>query len=368
MALALAAWVAAACSQRPDAEPSARTVTQTATPTPSASTTLRVTHPTVWLCRPGLPHDPCAATFVATVVHGDGSRTREVLRPAKDPAVDCFYVYPTVSPASSVNAPLRAGPAEVAVARAQAAMFSGVCRVFAPVYRQLTLKALLEGRFGDRAAREIAHADVVSAWHDYLMRDNNGRRFVLLGHSQGSFELIRLVQEEIDGNAALRGRMLSALLIGGRVTVPPGRDVGGDFAFVPACRDRHQTGCVVAYNSFDQVPPADSWFGRPSGGREVLCVNPAAPSGGTARLHPYLPGARLPGYSTDFVAFPDAVSAQCQRHDGVNWLQVDVSPHAGAPALRPALGPEWGLHAADVSVALGDLVSLVAAQAGSAPR
>jgi Protein of unknown function (DUF3089) len=40
------------------------------------------------------------------------------------------------------------------------------------------------------------------------------------------------------------------------VTVPVGKTVGGDFANIPACQTATQTGCVVAYSSFDATPPA----------------------------------------------------------------------------------------------------------------
>jgi hypothetical protein len=351
--------------------------TASAVPT-AASRRLSVAHPTVWLCRPGMAGNPCEGGLDATVLRADGSVAVQPFRPAADPRVDCFYVYPTVSAARSVNAPLAPEPAVIAAARAQAARFAAVCRLFVPVYRQITVAGLLTGKIADRAAQDLAYTDVVSAWHDYLLHHNDGRRFVLIGHSQGTLELTRLVQLEMDGDAGLRARLLSALLIGGHVTVPPGRDVGGSFQNVPACRRAEQAGCVVAYNSFAAVPPPDSLFGRPSNGQQVLCVNPAALAGGAAALHLYVPtdmlgasAVRLAGPGADrrgFVAFPDAVTAHCRARTGVNWLQIDVHGAAGLPAtlLRPSLGPAWGLHRADVNLALGDLVALVASQARAA--
>jgi hypothetical protein len=358
--------------------PAAASPSATRTTPAAPARRLPVAHPTVWLCRPGLARNPCAGGLDATVVHAGGAPTTERFRPAADPPVDCFYVYPTVSAAPSANAPLAPEPAVVEAARAQAARFAAACRLFVPVYRQITVAGLLTGKITDPAARRLAHGDVVSAWHDYLLHDNHGRRFVLIGHSQGTLELTSLISAEIDGNPQLREQLLSALLIGGHVTVPPGRDVGGSFQQIPACRAPSQTGCVVAYNSFGTVPPADSLFGRPSGGQEVLCVNPAALAGGPARIHPYVPTSALGSAATTlagpgaagrgFVAFPDAVTASCRRRQGVNWLQVDVRRAAGPPAalLQPTLGPAWGLHRGDVTLALGDLTALVAAQARAA--
>lgn len=354
------------------AAPTSRAASPTAPPR-----RLPVTHPTVWLCRPGQARNPCAGGLDATVVHAGGSRTVEPFHPAADPPVDCFYVYPTVSAARTANAPLAPEPAVIETARAQAARFAAACRLFVPVYRQITVAGLLTGKITDLAARRLAHGDVVSAWHDYLLHDNHGRRFVLIGHSQGTLELTSLIQEEIDGDPQLRGQLLSALLIGGRITVPPGQDVGGSFRAIPACRRAGQTGCVVAYNSFSTVPPADALFGRPSAGQEVLCVNPAALAGGTATTHPYLPTSVLGAATTrlagpgaagrGFVAFAGAVTAGCRRQQGVNWLQVDVPRSAGLPSslLQPSLGPAWGLHRGDITLALGDLTALVAAQAAA---
>ena len=61
----------------------------------------------------------------------------------------------------------------------QAAQFERVCRVYAPMYRQVTSAHGTEGR-------ELAYHDVRAAWRDYLAHDNDGRGVVLIGHSQGA--------------------------------------------------------------------------------------------------------------------------------------------------------------------------------------
>jgi hypothetical protein len=380
----VALLLAAACSQgAPAATPPSTTA---ATPSPTTATTapaatsgtsheLSVAHPTTWLCAPDLPLNPCDGGLDSTSVDARGKATRVPFVPAKDAPIDCFYVYPTVSEATTINAPLRATAAEVRTVRAQAARFGSVCRVFAPVYRQLTVNALLTGRFGDPAGRALAHGDVVSAWHDYL-NHHPGRRFVLIGHSQGSFELLRLLQEEIDGNDALRGRLVSALLLGGNVKVPPGKDVGGDLQNVPLCRSATQDGCVVTYNSYDRTPPANALFGRPDAARHLVaaCTNPAALAGGSAALHPELPTPHLsPGslatqgsaaYPTGFVTYPGYARARCRTRDGAAWLEItlDRVQSDPRPTLPLTLGPSWGLHLVDVNTALDDLVALVKQQ------
>ena len=49
-----------------------------------------------------------------------------------NPPIDCFYVYPTVSPQPGILANLQIDPAETSVAEAQASRFSEDCRVYAP--------------------------------------------------------------------------------------------------------------------------------------------------------------------------------------------------------------------------------------------
>jgi len=58
----------------------------------------------------------------------------------------------------------------------------------------------------------------------------------LIGHSQGSIILVRLIASEIE-----QQRLISALLIGTRLETPARRDVGGSFAHVPLCRTATQT-------------------------------------------------------------------------------------------------------------------------------
>jgi hypothetical protein len=346
---------------------------------------------TVWLCRPGLADNPCESDLTARVVSVDGTSTTEAAAPAEDPAIDCFYVYPTVSGQQTENATLDIDPEERAVAIHQAARFSQVCKVYAPMYRQLTLKAI--GGEVTLGARDVAYADVLSAWQDYLAHYNNGRGVVFIGHSQGTMMLTRLIASEIDPDPNVRRLLVSALLIGGNVTVAAGQDVGGDFQNIPACRSADQTGCVVAYSSFNEPPPPDASFGRvgvgPSSGRpitgdlEVLCVNPASLSGGTGPLEPYFSSTPLPGalgelvgtarvadVPTAWVAYPELYTAHCESSGGANWLQVDTTniPGDQRPVVSQTLGPTWGLHLADISIALGNLVDLVRQQTAAYTR
>ena len=109
---------------------------------------------TVWLCKPGLADNPCKPGFGTTTI----SPTGEVLgtetpKADRKPKADCFYVYPTVSDDQTVNSDLSIDPEERSIALYQAARYSLHCRVFAPMYRQVTLQALFGGGITDEAER-----------------------------------------------------------------------------------------------------------------------------------------------------------------------------------------------------------------------
>ncbi len=322
------------------------------------------------------------------MVAADGTSTVEPASPATNPPIDCFYVYPTVSSQTTVNANLEIDPEETAIAISQASRFSQVCQVYAPMYRQFTISAITSGTGDTPAARALAYGDVLSAWQDYLANYNHGRGVVFISHSQGTLMLTQLIATEVDPNPDARRLVVSALLIGGNVEVAAGQDAGGNFQNIPACRSTSQTGCVVAYSSYNQPPPADSIFGRvgvglipnlqPSEDLQVLCVNPASPSGGTSPLLPYFGTARFPGIygalllqlppiPTPWVAYPGLYTAHCETAGGATWLQVDTTnvPGDTRPVVSPTLGPTWGLHLFDVGLALGNLVDLVRQQAAA---
>jgi hypothetical protein len=340
-----------------------------------------------WLCRPGQADDPCTSSLTTTVVSRSGPTRIDRAADATHPAVDCFYVYPTVSEQTGALANLHIDPAETAVAKSQAARFSQTCRVYAPVYPQLTLAALLKPADLTAANLATAYGGVVAAWDDYLAHYNDGRGVVVIGHSQGAAMLIALLRAKVDGDPAVRRHLVSAIILGGNVTVPIGKTVGGSFQHIPACTSTTETGCVIAYSSFDQQPPSNSLFGRPgagvsalspgapttTAGLQVLCVNPASPAGGAAPLMPYFPSAQTtvglgseasvaPQVSTPWVTEPDLYTGQCEDVDGASWLQVSAPIHPGdtRPVVKQTIGPTWGLHLVDVNIALGNLVALVA--------
>jgi hypothetical protein len=318
-----------------------------------------------------------------TVIDRSGSRTVSKPAPAANPPIDCFYIYPTTSRQTTLNADLTIDPEERATAQAQAAPFSHVCKVYAPIYPQTTIAALNSGKI-TQAAINIAYNGVKAAWQDYLANYNHGRGVVFIGHSQGAMLLAPLLYLEIDSNPELRKLMVSALLMGGNVSMPAAKDGVGNFKKIGPCKSATQTSCVVGYSSFAETPPADATYGRvngalimlplpQSGPQQILCVNPAAP-GGKGTLAPIFSTADLakladgpkPVPATPYVSYPNEFSAQCETSGDATWLQITrIGPSGATPDLAGSEGPSWGLHDLDVSLGLGNLVELVRSEAAA---
>lgn len=326
---------------------------------------------TLWLCRPDNAIDPCSANLTATRVDPKGTTSIVSAQPDTRSRFDCFYIYHTVSRARARNAPMEITSDERHSAVVQASRFSQVCRVWAPVYRQATLRTMTALPF-DAASYDAAYADVRSAWDDFVTRESDGRPFVLIGHSQGTSMLIRLIRDRIDRDAGLRARMLSAVLLGGNVT-------NKSFAHVSACSARGQTGCIIAYSSFLREPPEDARYGIPGQGVSLqsgqtqrsgvanVCTNPAAFANGTTVLDSFFPTETQRGNgvnaTTPWIEYTGALQAHCVRRGAAAWLLITRAANRSGrlPRFTP-LPATFGTHLDDPYVAFGNLIDDVRAQ------
>jgi len=342
---------------------------------------------TVWLCFPGHKPDPCTPGLSTTNYSPNVKKVLGVTHPkqVKNPKFDCFYVYPTVSDQNTAVANLHIDPVERSIALYQTARYSQYCRVFAPMYRQVTLagiKTVGKTPVTPTAAQAAeGPADVTAAFKTYLKKYNHGRGFVLIGHSQGSFVLRQVIAKQVDAKPAVRKLLISAILLGGNVLVKNGSDVGGDFKHIPACHSDTQIGCVIAFSTFDQTPPARSLFGRPPANAKnvhVLCTNPAALGGGSGKLDPIFPskpfapgtiaaGNKLlnltqPMPNTTWASIPNSYSAHCIS--GAADV-LEISALDGAQVPTPAPDATWGLHLLDGNIATGNLLADIKSQAAA---
>jgi hypothetical protein len=340
-----------------------------------------------WLCLPGRA-DTCSTALPTTALNANGYGSVGQSVVAKDPPIDCFYVYPTVSTDSGMNSDLAVDNSERSAAQVQFARFASVCRTYAPIYRQMTLGAVAAAAAGADVTRPamLAYADVASAWRTYVAKYNKGRPFVLIGHSQGSLMLQQLIKHEIEGKRVGR-QMVRAILPGYNLLVPIGKRVGGTLKSTPICASPAETGCVMTWVSFREknMPPAGAIFGvATQPGMTVACTNPARP-GSTAweKLDSYwftrstlpVPGGPIVWSTegtppTPYVRTEGLVSARCVNEGPRGYLSIrtNADPNdkrtdhiGGEVAVLGMFIPGWGMHLADMAEAQGDLIRQVGA-------
>jgi hypothetical protein len=345
--------------------------------------------PAVWLCWPGR-EDACTQPQDATIIEENGKLKHEAYHAAKSPAIDCFYVYPTVSTQTTGNSDLTVSQAETSVVLAQFARFGEQCRLYAPMYRQVTVTALRAGIAGQPISvdRNLGYSDVLAAWRYYLAHENKGRGVVLVGHSQGSGVLTRLIRDEIDGKP-IQSQMISAILMGTSLPVPKGADVGGAFKHIPVCHSNSQIHCVIAFADFraNVPPPSNTRFGKAPDGMLAVCANPAALGGGSGKLDAYLssrlvsgpePGAQQASWTTPaqtidtpFVKVPGMLTGACINDEHGSYLAVTVHPSTSGKRTSEITGDvvangkvleDWGLHLIDANLHMGNLVAIVASE------
>lgn len=327
----------------------------------------------LWLCKPGAAANRCLE-LDQTLTNIYSTTSSAVIEhvPATEPEFDCFYVYPTVDfteePGNTED--LSDDTLMLRPLYNQAARFTEVCSLYAPLYRQMTIGTY--GAAGGYQSTEFfatAFADVEAAFEQYLL-ESDGRPFVLLGHSQGSHMLIELLLKYFENDPELRARLVSALLIGptGVLEVPAGEISGGTYENIPLCTSATDTSCIIAFDSI-------------AGGREnivatdnpIPCVNPTLLGGNPGVLENTIweisSGMIFPaGVETPTFGYPQLHTANCES-DG--YLAIDTLTEEREPTASPQLVQlilaSSNLHVADVNYALGDLLRIVVTQAENRP-
>jgi hypothetical protein len=311
-----------------------------------------------WVCRPGA-ETVCTTGLNANVENAEGSKSAQPFTPAADPAIDCFYIYATVSKEQTQYADLADSPEIQAMTRAQVGRLSSRCRIFAPIYRQTTIYGSTH-QFSTHTNDPML--DVEAAWDYYLAHYNEGRGVVLIGHSQGTILLQELIASSIDGKAS-QSLLVSAFLPGNpSLGVPRGHTVGGTFHHIPTCSYAAETGCVYVWGSYRSADTSDPVFGRArSDGLVSACVNPAAPSGGSGTLKFYHSNTEAPWWTELTGQF----SGECRAEaSGANIfiVTVDSGPLADQDAaiLKAAdIGGGWGMHPSDIALVQGNILDVM---------
>ena len=353
----------------------------------TGTTPLDYANRALWACLPGNDPNECHADLTATEFLKDGGSQKVPHVATTTPAFDCFYIYPTVATSGGGNmVDFSNIDAVLDPLRAQAARFTGVCEVYAPLYRQVSLTASSDAGVMVQGDGALAVGDVLRAFDEYLSKWNKGRNFVVLGHSQGTSMATALLQKRIDNDAAVRSKLISAVLLGGQIRTPANARVGGTFANIPTCQTPGETGCAIAYVSYaKEAPPVagKAIFGGETDAGVIACTEPAALANNAANYKgSYFaktvnnPAFVSPGFlpadlPTPYMLYRDFFKGTCVNQGGYSYLEIAINKSADDvrqnPGYRnPALeSTGWGMHLVDYNLELDDIIEAVRLQAAA---
>jgi hypothetical protein len=284
--------------------------------------------PMAWAALPGADHPDAADLVPAGETVGDRQGEAQV---------DVFYIHPTTyRDRDNWNQDIADAKTntwtDISVIARQAAAFNGCCRIYAPRYRQAASAALYATDDSGDKARAVGYEDVKTAFQYYMDHYNDGRPFILAGHSQGTFFIMQLLEEVIDASP-IRPQMVAAYAIG--IGFPVGV-FGRQYKTITPCAKPDDTGCLVSWNTFgrggDGKPAAERNAVRYEArfktreGSETLCINPLTfaldkPDAPATSNTGSLAGVAAPGPLS--ALRPGLIGATCQ--DGMLYTDIPQS-------------------------------------------
>ena len=292
--------------------------------------------PAMWLSRPGIGLDDAARWQPA--MQGEGRQLPQEDAPEQDFAV--FFVHPTsYLDRANWNAPLDDAESQAIArlyVRGMASPFNQASEIWAPRYRQATFGAFLTDSTEAQKAIDAAYSDVEQAFEFFVASVDEDTPIVLVGHSQGTLHLLRLLREKL-ADSPIKGRVAAIYAVGWPISVAHDLPALG----FPACATPSQAGCVMSWSTFAE--PADpssvieAYSGSPGfdgqmrGDSAILCTNPLTGGiGGEAPAEANL-GTLIPeaDYSTGEL-IPGSVPARCDER---GLLLIGDPPEVGSAVL-----------------------------------
>lgn len=192
-----------------------------------------------------------------------------------DKKVDTFYMYPSVfisddyikKPFADIQDETMKTIGEKCV-EVHGGTFAGYTNVFAPLYRQVDpicgLKIVEENQL--ELLDNIIYRDVIDSFMYYYDNYNNGKPFILAGHSQGTSTLLQLMSVLFKERPDIQENMVAAYLPG----------IGIDHQFMKDnphlkfAKGETDTGVMISWNT--QMPNMDT--SSPVLPLDSLVINP----------------------------------------------------------------------------------------------
>jgi hypothetical protein len=198
-----------------------------------------------------IPPPPAAGDVITPTDYSDADNWLSVSDAVHE--VDVFYLYPTAWTRQEGepyycdidNESMRqTAPYDLL---AQASAYETAGNIFAPYYRQLDAAYLLTLPIEEQEqyVYGVPYTDVTAAFEYYLENYNEGRPFILAGHSQGSEMVKLLLTDYMKDHPDVYGRMVTAYVIGYSITQDD-LDSNPHLKFAEGPDD---TGVIISYNT-----------------------------------------------------------------------------------------------------------------------
>lgn len=191
--------------------------------------------------------------------------------------VDVFYLYPTEYVKANdsdpnvcaIDNPSMLSGSASAFGR-QATAFETFANIYAPYYRQADASYALSLPLPEHDAliAGIPTMDATAAFDYYIRNFNNGRPFILAGHSQGSNVLINLLTGYLKDHPEVYSRMIAAYVIGYPVTA----QLIASNPHLKFAEGPDDTGVIISYNT--QAPDVVPGVNPVLSGLIGLVINP----------------------------------------------------------------------------------------------
>jgi hypothetical protein len=220
-----------------------------------------------WMCHPVLKTtDVARQQDLSVTVWNPDNTIKTVINYNRDTLADIFYIYPTIDLHYNEfgNTPMDSIDRFLAqfVYRSQVGIYAQFGRVFVPYYRQAKLGVFTDASSSDSTqlakaeCMEIAYNDIDSAFSNYLKFYNNGRKIILMGHSQGAYLMRFLLRKRFDNDPSLLSQLVVAVS-GGEPNYASvsGSRTGGSLQNIKTCPPPgsvQECGCVINWRTWNR--------------------------------------------------------------------------------------------------------------------